>query len=285
MTRLSRVCVLGAAAVVAIAASAAMAKDAAKADTKARKADAKVAKTDAKAGAGAASRPAEFWKNLWNRMPAPIDQTITRQNSPQDKLRIDVTHSYLKEGKHVALVRVVWGDLDNLIKGGGREYYSNWDGKVTLDNGTGLVIHKIAFDDREGLVRRPALKDGGAATKPARDGAKGGSPIFKPTAEKPIFKPEAKVADKAAGRGEPRDGSGRDELDQREGKEIVWQAGVVGALDGLMIKITSDTADITGTIVAGKHTVPLKITGAPQPAKTGRKLDKATSPKSTVKGN
>ena len=268
MTNLSRICVLGVASaiVVGLTASVSPAKDPA--------APADGTKT-VKPGFAPTSRPADFWKNLWNHMPAPIDQTVKKENSPQDKLRIDITHSYLKEGKHVALVRVVWGDLENLIKGGGKEHYSNWDGKLTIDNGTGLVVHKIAFDDGKGLVAKPLAKRAGTTSKPAhKDAVKRESPVFKPAlpADKPAA---AKHGDRP--HNQPGPGSGRDELEQSAGKEIVWEAGVVGALDGLMIKITSDSADITGTIVAGKFTVPFKITGStdPLPARKPGKADTA----------
>ena len=58
---------------------------------------------------------------------------------------------------------------------------------------------------------------------------------------------------------------GPDVLIKGEGPEIVWKAAVHGAYDGLRIKITSDNANVSGTIVAGKFTVPVKIAAAPAP--------------------
>ena len=178
---------------------------------------------------GAATRP----HRQLGHMPLPVDQTLTRENSPQDMLQVDVTHSQDQDGRHVAYARVVWGDLHNAIKKGGASYYSNWDGHLTVDVGTVSVVHKIAFDDGGRAATRPA-----AASAPKH----------------------------------PRTGnaSGRDQLVTAQGKTIQWKAAVVGATDGLLIQITADTSEISATLQAGKFTVPIKITPAPAaPAKVG----------------
>ncbi len=195
-----------------------------------------------------ASRPHERF-----RMPEPIAQTIERQNSPQDKLRIDLTHSYSREGgRHVAFVRILWGDLDNVIKNGGKRYYSDWDGQLKVDKGEAEVIRKIAFDEGTRPTSRPA--SGPMLHRGLREHGGTARPMFH--RERPASRPSA----------EPGPGSGRDELIKASGNPIVWKAGVVGALDGLMIKITSETGEMTGTIKAGKFDVPFKITPAPTPA-------------------
>ena len=193
----------------------------------------------------ATSQPHESF----GRMPAAIDRTVKRQNSPQDMLQVDITHSAASGGKSVSYVRAVWGDLDNQIKGG-RQYYSDWDGNLVIDNGAGEVVHKIAFDDRDRATTRPAR-----AAKRAKE----------LTAAEIVRHKAGKLRHFAitakADRGQPGPGSGRDRLDDAAGAKINWQAGVVGAYDGLLIKITSDKPDVTATLTAGKFTIPIKITG------------------------
>lgn len=186
----------------------------------------------------AQSQPTTY-KAHFGHLPLPVDQTIEKENSAQDKLQVDVTHSAIEAGKHVAYVRVVWGDLNNLIKHGGKQYYSDWDGSVTLDKATGEVVHRIAFDEYGHATTRPAHRiHDGATSRPAH------SPRHSASTE-------------------PGPGSGRDELITASGAKIEWKAGVVGALDGLTIKITSDSPTITGTIKAGNFTVPLNVSPAP----------------------
>ena len=94
----------------------------------------------------ATSQPHESF----GRMPAAIDRTVKRQNSPQDMLQVDITHSAASGGKSVSYVRAVWGDLDNQIKGG-RQYYSDWDGNLVIDNGAGFVPDSPASAEGNGL--------------------------------------------------------------------------------------------------------------------------------------
>jgi hypothetical protein len=185
-------------------------------------------------------------KDWGGAMPLPVDQRIEKQNSPQDKLVVEVTKSVKVGNDYVAYVKIVWGDLDNQIKGTGKQYYSNWDGSLDITDGTGTVDEKIQFDD--GSKKNPAAAPAVTTkTKPAK------------TAAKPAVK-----ADKTpAG---PHTGSGRDELEVRTGTEIEWKAGVVGVLDGLRIKITSPTPDIQASLTAGKFVIPINInpgTGTP----------------------
>jgi len=46
-------------------------------------------------------------------------------------------------------------------------------------------------------------------------------------------------------------GSGRDEVEIAPARRWEWKAGVVGALDGLRIKITSPVPTIQATLTAG----------------------------------
>ena len=187
-------------------------------------------------------------------VPDFIDRTIQAQNSPADKLRIDITHSFPKDGKYEAYVRIVWGDLDNVIKDGGRQYYSNWDGQLMLASGTAVVERTIAFESHNAIKSPPPSKEKErkAVGSLGHAGARGGS--------------KAMSASHPSHSG-PGDGSGADDLVTREGKEIVWKAGVVGALDGLLIKITSDTPTPSGTIKVGKFSESFSITPKAAPTK------------------
>ncbi len=172
----------------------------------------------------AASQPAS--------RPEHWDQTITRQNKPGDLLEINLSKAHPREGKYVAWLRIRWGNLDKQLPGVGKEYYSNWDGSVTFASGaTGVVERKISFDD--GPTSRPASQPAGN--------------------EKPRQRRQQQ-----ANNGEPGPGSGRDKLIQGSGSQIVWKAGVVGGIDGLLIKITSDSPTPSGTIKAGKFSVDFK---------------------------
>jgi len=186
-------------------------------------------------------------KEFGGKMPLPVEQRIERQNKPTDKLVVEVTRS-VKEGTHyVAYVKVVWGDLDNLIKGTGSQYYSNWNGSLKIANGVGAIDEKIQFDDGKRL----------AAAKPAV------TPAVKP-AVTPAVKPPVKPTEG------PHVGSGRDEVEIAAGPTVEWEAAVVGVLDGLRIKITSPVPAIQATLTAGKFTIPITIApGVGAPVTTG----------------
>lgn len=176
--------------------------------------------------AAAASKPRE----LGGKMPLPVAQRIERQNSPEDKLVVEVTNSAPVGGSYVAYVKVAWGDLDNMIKKDGKQYYSPWNGNLKLSvPAVGAIDEKIQFDDGVGK----------ASTKPT-------TVVAKP---------------KAPASSGPHAGSGRDEVEVAAGADVTWEAAVVGALDGLRIKITSSSPVMDGTLVAGKFTVAIHIVG------------------------
>jgi hypothetical protein len=49
-----------------------------------------------------------------------------------------------------------------------------------------------------------------------------------------------------------------------DGTEISWTAAVHGKYDGLRVKITSKTAEVSGTIKVGNFTVPFTVTEEPK---------------------
>lgn len=185
----------------------------------------------------AVSKPAT--PEFGGKMPLPVDQRIERQNSPADKLVVEVTHS-VKEGTvYVAYVKIVWGDLNNVIKGVGSQYYSNWDGGLKLAGGArGIIDEKIQFDDKVGVHKSVPVA---------------------PAVKRPLVITGKNGTNTVAG---PHVGSGRDEVEIAAGPLVEWKAGVVGALDELRIKITSPTPIVNGTLTAGKFTVPITVAPA-----------------------
>lgn len=90
-----------------------------------------------------------------------LAQVIEHKNTDQDLLRIHVTYARAVDGKYVVWALARWGDLDNRIAAGGKEYYSKWDGSVHVQGGTLDLVRKPGFDDRSG--REP--KDGTGVDK------------------------------------------------------------------------------------------------------------------------
>lgn len=196
----------------------------------------------------AATAPAP--RDIAHTLPGGIAQRIEHQNSPQDKLIIDISPMVKgADGKYTGYVRIVWGDLDNLIQKIGKEYYSNWDGSCEFADAIGIVDRKIRFDDGQ----RGYVAGEHKATRVAINADK-----FKNNPELHLkalllrystTQPTTKPA-----KGEPHEGSGRDKLICDHGDKIEWQAGVVGALDGLTIKVETTQPTATATIKAGKFT-------------------------------
>jgi hypothetical protein len=158
-------------------------------------------------------------RDVGGKLGAPLALKVEKQNSPQDMLLVEATEPQLVNGSYVVELKVVWGDLNNQIKGVGKKYYSKWDGSLDLTTGTGEIDKKIQFDDKGGHALVPH--------NPAKAG--------------------------------PHEGSGRDFVVDRAGSHITWEAGVVGALDGLRIKITSSTPVVQGTLKAGNFEIPISI--------------------------
>ena len=162
------------------------------------------------------------------------DRSFERKNSDEDLLRGFTTYSHPVAGRHVAYLLIRWGDLDKMIEGYGPQYYSNWDGFVKLSDGLATVAKKIAFDD--GSRRRP--------------------------------RPESRNDDDGDDdqrHGEPGEGSGRDRIipDNDPGM-IVWQAGVVGGTDGLLIRLSMPRARGRIIIKAGNFRLVLPLRPKPQ---------------------
>jgi hypothetical protein len=90
------------------------------------------------------------------------DQVERREHSPEDLIEIRTTATIpIEGGRHRAFVRIEWGDLDDRIAGGGRQYYSDWAGSFRSPESTATVVRKIAFDDAKG--KEP--KTGGGADR------------------------------------------------------------------------------------------------------------------------
>lgn len=150
------------------------------------------------------------------------------KNSDQDLLRGKITHSIpTEDGEgYTAYVMIEWGDLDNLIPKCGKEFYSNWDGSVKLQEaGKASVVKEFAFDDHNSTT------GGGGHGGLGRDSGKKG------------------------------EHSGRDMLIRdTESSMVAWKAGVVGATDGLLIRLDLKKEETRGTIQVGNFTIPFEIT-------------------------
>ncbi len=242
---------------------------------------------------------------------------FTRKNSAEDMVTGIVTHSRPTNPggrQHVAYVFLIWGDLDNKIKGVASKYYSNWDGYVKVTSGKASVVREFAFDDGTPLLLSPkdkiimmskakkALADQKkqlvAALSKFRDNAIAlvrklmRDPSKRREAERKItrrYHDALRAYDKMAkGRldamakwGEPGVGSGVDELVKDNTKrQVTWEAGVVGATDGLLIRLDLPLGSTSGQIKAGKFTIPFRVT--PLSADKQAKIDAAAVWKRTT---
>ncbi len=154
------------------------------------------------------------------------------KNSDADLLRGKLTYAVpAKDGDgYTAYLHIQWGDLDKLITKNSAAYYSNWDGSVKLQQaGTCSVVKEFAFDDRNGTIGGVEEKDG-----LGRDSGR-----------------------KDAVPGESGAGSGRDTLIRDDDHSIVaWKSGVVGATDGLLIRLDLKKPETRGVLEIGNFTVP-----------------------------
>lgn len=89
------------------------------------------------------------------RLIDPAAQTVEKANSNKDLLRVHIGYARPVNGKLVCLVVAHWGDLDRLIEHCGKEWYSKWDGAISVSGGTVELVRKLAFDDRPGLDPKP----------------------------------------------------------------------------------------------------------------------------------
>ncbi len=158
---------------------------------------------------------------------------LSHENSVKDLLRGFVTHSQAADGKYVAYVFLRWGDLNRQIPRCSAEHYSNWDGYVAVGEGSATVVGEYAFDDASAA----------------------------PGSETPQVAPER--LNRWLSRG-PREGSGRDRLKTWQGASTVeWQSGVVGATDGLLVRLDLPGQTATVGITAGKFITSVEVTPLP----------------------
>ncbi|MFC1461605.1 hypothetical protein ACFLQR_03700 [Verrucomicrobiota bacterium] len=154
------------------------------------------------------------------------DMTFEKKNSDVDLLRGFVTYSLPSQEdgsrEYVAYVYLNWGDLDKKIPVR-KENYQNWDGYVKIrEAGRAEVVKEFRFDD--GSLGRDSSK------KNAKDLP------------------------------QPCKGSGRDKLLKDEiSSQVVWQSGIVGDTDGLLIRLDLHKPFAKGTIKAGNFTIPFII--------------------------
>ena len=206
-------------------------------------------------------------------------EEFSRENNAGDLVRGFVTGSVAEGDGYVAYVYLHWGDLDDKIDTIDPEHYSNWDGYVEVSGGMASVEAEIVFDDgsagvgsepppskEEILARFVDRMEDRIARITARIEEKVDDPDRR---EELIAKAEARgekaIADfterlEARPEPGPREGSGRDLLLPSDDESVVsWEAGVIGATDGLLIKLELDSPEATGEIQAGVFTIPFMV--------------------------
>lgn len=167
--------------------------------------------------------------------------TFEEKNSDKDLLRGRVTHSSPSkddEKGYTAYILVRWGDLDNKIPDISPDYYSNWDGYVKVQQGgKASVVKEFAFDDHNDRTGGVGGRDGLGRDSGKRPGS----------------------------RDEPGEGSGTDMIiKDTEPSMVAWKSGIVGATDGLLIKLELKKPEAKGSIRAGNFIIPYEITPKPE---------------------
>ena len=218
-------------------------------------------------------------KKKLDALKAMDAQEFSRENNAGDLVRGFVTGSVAEGDGYVAYVYLHWGDLDDKIETIHPEHYSNWDGYVEVSGGTASVEAEIVFDDgsagvgsepppskEEILARFVDRVEDKIARLTARIEEKVDDPEKR---EEMIAKVQergeqaiARFTERLESRPEPgpREGSGRDLLLPSDDDSVVsWEAGVIGATDGLLIKLELDSPEATGEIQAGVFTIPFMV--------------------------
>ena len=152
------------------------------------------------------------------------------KNSELDLMRAKLTYAIQQpDGHYTAYLHIRWGDLNNYILHNGSVHYSNWDGNLKLQQGgNATVVKEYAFDDRDGTTGGVDETDG-----LGRDSGK-----------------------KPATNNQPGEGSGRDAIIRDDSPIVAWKSGVVGATDGLLLKLDLRQAETRGTLQLGKFSIP-----------------------------
>lgn len=153
-----------------------------------------------------------------------------QKNSELDLMRGKLTYATLQpDGHYTAYLHIRWGDLDQFIPQIASVHYSNWDGSVKLQQGgVATVVKEFAFDDRDGTT--------GGVDEPGGLGQDSGKKDAKPR--------------------EVGNGSGRDAITHDNSPIVAWKSGVVGATDGLLLKLDLRQAETRGTLQLGKFSIP-----------------------------
>ena len=230
-----------------------------------------------------------------------VAETFERVNTETDLLRGHITHAWKDGNRWRAYVFVAWGDLDKKLKGISKEYYNNWDGYVEVAEGKAWVAAEFAFDDGSPLpgTRLRQMREKAHGLKEAfkeearqrRDAAKAraGARIKDPDKlQSALIRIDRQFKESVDRFGKridawfqkmrdqfgPREGSGRDALiPDGAANKVTWKSGVVGATDGLLIRLALPDGETTGTIKVGQFTIPFTIT--PMPEETQEALKKA----------
>lgn len=231
-------------------------------------------------------------REILHRIRPYVAETFEYVNTEEDLVRGFVTHS-VPDGTHYrAYVFLIWGDLDREIEGISSDYYNNWDGFVDVDEGRARVAREFAFDDGTPMIGwgmtqkfHDMKEDFKAKARLVRDAAKDRARRRIHDEDRlrsrilEIDRRYDQAVDNYSARiqellrkarqhlerhGQPQEGSGVDALvADGDHTRVTWEAGVVGATDGLLIELDLPADGGAVTVQAGEFTQEYVITPLP----------------------
>ncbi len=225
-------------------------------------------------GRGRARGPAAKRQAILDSIQPLIDKKFSHVNSSKDFLEGYVTHTKKDGDRYVGYVYLIWGDLNDEIPGVSSKWYSNWNGEVKVASGTAEVVKEFQFDDGspEPGTKLAEYKTGRARGR-GQIVAKGKTAINRAARHKnpavarlavrrtiAAFNNKLKSFDAETTNTirdkrylGPEEGSGRDAIvPEPIRNRVVWQAGVVGIKDGLLIRLVTVSDRPHVKITAGK---------------------------------
>ena len=231
-------------------------------------------------------KPGSRHAELAKRLKPLVDQTQEFQTDSTNQLKAHVSYAIPArgdEGGYRAFVVLRWGDLDNELTKVDPENHASWDGSLTLTDGTAKVARELAFEDgqrreREDDTPPPTPEEVKAKIAERAEAARAKANENIKDADKlqerldKIDDREDEALDHMEGaverREEMREKMGElaaDEITSDEGpsQTVTWESGVVGATDGLLIRLDLPTAETTGTVKAGEFEFTFTTTEVP----------------------
>ena len=234
-----------------------------------------------------------------NIFPAqwPVDRQFVRTKAPGDALRVQVTYARWDGRNYVAYMLVQWGyfgQTPGYIPAGG---YSNWDGSVTVDDGTIYVVETLSFDGPMQVTGPPQLTpQQQRRAADFRQQLQGDLANAERVRNSKRLEARQQIRDRARlarelqqieQRYANRTAQARQEYNSRmarlmenargnrrvipgdrllrtgDSDEVKWQAGVAGGVDGLLFKLVLSEDDSEVTVRAGGQKIEFDISTLP----------------------